>query len=115
MSEKRDLLLLLSDIHECCQKIKRYTFNMSDIEFFEDEKTKDAVVRNFEIIGEATAQIDNDFKLKHPEVAWREIKDFRNRMIHDYSGIDYAIVWVIISENLDELEFQINQLIKELN
>ena len=78
----------------------------------EDDKTIDTVVRNFEIIGEVSSKIDEEFQIQHPEVEWKRMKGLRNRMIHDYSGIDYEVVWEIIETYLEELEFQIEKLIK---
>ena len=69
-----------------------------------DLKTKHAVERNFSIIGEAVARIDERFRDKYPSVDWREVKDFRNIIIHDSFVIDDAIVWDIINLNLDQLE-----------
>ncbi len=111
---KRDLDLLLDDILECCQKIKKYTKDYSFDDFLNDDRTIDAVVRNFTIIGEACSNIEPDFKFINPQIKWKEIKDFRNRMIHDYTGVDYSIVWEVITKYLDELEFQIDNLIKEI-
>lgn len=71
--------------------------------FMSDEKTMDAVVRNFEIIGEAANRVDTDFRDSNPEIEWKRIRGFRNRIVHDYFGIDYEIVWQIIDEYLDEL------------
>lgn len=63
----------------------------------------DTVVRNFEIIGEAANQIDQDFRDSNPEIEWNRIRGFRKRIVHEYFGIDYEIVWQIIEEYLDEL------------
>lgn len=84
-------------------KIKRYTTNMNFNTFLDDEKTIDAVVRNFEIIGEAANRIDPDFRMRNSEIDWKRIRGFRNRIVHDYFGIDYEIVWEIIEKNLNEL------------
>ena len=100
---KRDISLLLDDMLESANKIKRYTLNMTYGSFINEEKTVDAVVRNFEIIGEAANRIDPDFRTKNPEIEWKRIRGFRNRIVHDYFGIDYEIVWEIIEKNLDEL------------
>ena len=82
-------------------------------QFLQDDKTIDACVRNFEIIGEVSSKIDEDFKLNHSEIEWSRMKGLRNRMIHDYSGVDYQVVWDIISEYLDELEYQVEKLLKK--
>lgn len=111
---KRDLKLLLQDIQECTQRIQEYTKGYSFDDFENDRKTVDAVIRNFEIIGEASSNIDKDFKTKNPQIFWEDMKNLRNRMIHDYTGVDYEIVWEIITKFLDDLEFQIDNLIKEI-
>jgi len=68
-----------------------------------DLKTRHAVEHNFMIIGEAVSRLSEDFKKEHPEVNWRQVKDFRNVIVHDYFGIDNNIVWDIIQFNLSEL------------
>ena len=100
---KRDTLLLLDDMLQSAQKIKRYTKSLDFDSFISDDKTKDAVVRNFEIIGEAANRVDPDFRDANPEIEWKRIRGFRNRIVHEYFGIDYEIVWQIIEEYLDEL------------
>ena len=98
---KRDRILLIEDMYEAALKIKRYTKDMDYDSFVNDDKTIDAVVRNFEIIGEAANRIDDDFKLINPELAWNHLRGFRNRIVHEYFGIDYEIVWSIIENDLD--------------
>ena len=98
---KRDRLLLLTDMFEAAEKIKRYTGGMDYAKFSSDDKTIDAVVRNFEIIWEAANRIDDDFKQMHPELDWNHLRGFINRIIHEYFGIDYEIVWSIIVTDLD--------------
>lgn len=109
---KRDRLLLLEDMLESIQKIFKYTKGMSYDEFLEDDKTIDAVVRNFEIIGEAANKIEEDFKTLNPELEWNKLRGFRNRIVHEYFGIDIEIVWTIIQEDLNNylecLEFIID-------
>ncbi len=73
----------------------------------------DAVIRNFEIIGEAANRIDPDFRTKNPEIEWTRIRGFRNRIVHDYFGIDYEIVWSVIEDYLDELIDCIETLIEK--
>ena len=99
---KRDTLLLLDDMLQSVQKIKQYTKDLDYNAFVADDKTIDAVVRNFEIIGEAANRIDPDFIDKNPEIEWKRIRGFRNRIVHDYFGIDYEIVWNIIETYLDD-------------
>lgn len=100
---KRDTWLLLDDMLQAALKIRNYTGGYSFELFLKDEKTTDAVVRNFEIIGEAANRIDPMFRNEHPDIEWTRIRGFRNRIVHDYFGIDYEIVWDIIEFYLDEL------------
>ena len=100
MSE-RSAELLLQDIMEAGRNIKSYVSAMTYDDFVNDAKTRDAVVRNFEIIGEAAGNLPEDFISAHPAVDWRRIKGFRNRLVHGYFGVDYTIVWNVISGYLD--------------
>jgi uncharacterized protein with HEPN domain len=111
---KRDANLLLSDILESVQKIKKYTLNLTYDTFIEDSKTLDAVIRNFEIIGEAANRLPDDFKDKHNLVDWFRIVGFRNRIVHDYMGVDYKIVWTIIEKDIDKLSEEISSILKSL-
>lgn len=92
---KRNWQLLIQDIIESGNKILLYTSDMSFEEFVSDSRTVDAVIRNFEIIGEAANRLPEDFRDAHPEIDWHRIRGFRNRIVHDYVGIDYSIVWQI--------------------
>lgn len=96
---------------ESAMKIKRYTANLNFDSFLNDDKTIDAVVRNFEIIGEAANRIDPDFRTTNAVIDWKRIRGFRNRIVHDYFGIDYEIVWTIIESDLDILIEQIETVI----
>jgi uncharacterized protein with HEPN domain len=96
---------------EAAEKILKYTKGLSFEDFLTDDKTIDAVVRNFEIIGEASLRIDEEFRLENPQIEWKKLRGFRNRIVHDYFGIDYEIVWSILSEDLEELIFQLEQLL----
>jgi uncharacterized protein with HEPN domain len=110
---KRDHLLLLNDILESAIKIKKYTENLSLEHFLNDDKTVDAVVRNLEIIGEAANRINLEIKEQYPKVEWKRIKGLRNRIVHDYFGIDYEIVWSIIENDLDNLIEEVEQIIDD--
>jgi uncharacterized protein with HEPN domain len=109
----RDLILLLEDMLESALKIKRYTTNLNYDSFSNDEKTIDAVVRNFEIIGEAANRIDPGFRLLNSEIVWSRIMGLRNRLVHDYFGIDNEIVWTIIENDLEDLIGQIESVISD--
>ena len=100
---KRIPRLLVEDILESGNLIIEYTKNMSLTDFIEDQKTIDAVIRNFEIIGEAVNLLPEEFKGLHADIDWVRIRGFRNRIVHDYFGIDYSIVWTIKETYLPQL------------
>ena len=111
MSE-RDLLLLLEDIDFSINHIFDYTRGLKFEQYEQDQKTKDAVERNFMIIGEAVSRISDDFKTQHEQIEWRIIKDFRNFIIHEYFGINNMIVWDTIVLRLPDLQKDIQLLIQ---
>jgi uncharacterized protein with HEPN domain len=92
---KRSPQLLLEDIIASADKILSYTNGLTYEQFLEDEKTVDAVIRNFEIIGEAANRLPEEIKEQFSDIDWHRIRGFRNRIVHDYMGIDYKIVWLI--------------------
>ncbi|MEZ0484265.1 HepT-like ribonuclease domain-containing protein [Fibrella aquatica] len=100
---KRDPKLLVTDMIDSGEKIIRYCKGLTYELFLDDDKTIDAVIRNFEIIGEAANRLPDEFKDQYPDVDWHKIRGFRNRIVHDYMGIDYSIVWEIKTEFLPAL------------
>jgi uncharacterized protein with HEPN domain len=71
---------------------------------------QDAVIRNFEIIGEATKNLDQDFRLKYPHIEWKKIAGMRDKLIHDYIGVDLWAVWGVIEHVIPKLEIQIEEI-----
>jgi uncharacterized protein with HEPN domain len=108
---KRDNGLLLKDMLEAAEKILKYTANLDYGLFIENDMVIDAVARNFEIIGEAANRIEPDFKIVHSHIEWQRITGFRNRIIHEYFGIDYEIMWAIIEDNIVDLIDELKQLL----
>ncbi|MFD2888607.1 HepT-like ribonuclease domain-containing protein [Chitinophaga cymbidii] len=96
---------------ESGNKILSYTKNLSYDQFVKDSMVIDAVIRNFEIIGEAANRLPEEFKEEHPDIDWHRIRGFRNRIVHDYFGIDYAIVWEIKNAFLPDLILKLRNLI----
>lgn len=102
--------LYLSNMIECIQNIETYTKG-GEKSFKENRMIQDAVIRNFEIIGEATKRLDNTIKETYPEIPWRKIAGFRDVLIHDYLRIDLEEVWLIVVEDLPELKKNITKII----
>ena len=109
MSERKPSLLV-ADILLSARRIQNYVGEMSFEEFELDDKTIDAVVRNFEIIGEASNRLPSDFKEENSQVDWTRIRGFRNRIVHDYLGVDVSIVWNIIESYLPKLISDLSKL-----
>lgn len=107
---KRIPQLLISDILESCDKILQYTQSMSFEDFLRGAKTIDAVIRNFEIIGEAANRLPEDFKDQYSLIDWHKIRGFRNRIVHDYMGIDFEIVWEIRNNYLPSMITSLKQI-----
>ena len=113
--EKRSYLLFLEDIQTAMQRIAEYIGDYSFDQFKKDYKTVDAVIRNFEIIGEASKNLPDNIKEKYPDVPWQEMYLLRNKVSHEYFGIDYAIIWDIATNYLPENKSQIDHIIKNEN
>jgi uncharacterized protein with HEPN domain len=93
----------VEDIIEAITRIDRYTAGLTLDAFLSDTKTQDATVRNLEIIGEAVKALSSDFRKKHQGVRWRDIAGMRDRLIHDYAGVNWDIVWDVLQTKLPEL------------
>ena len=100
---KRAPRLLLEDMILASQKITTYTKDQTFESFVGNALIVDAVVRNFEILGEAASKMPQPFTTKHPQIPWRLIKDYRNRLIHEYFGIDPHIIWTLRSREIPKL------------
>ena len=107
----RDWELRVNDILACIEKIKKYTADMTFEEFRNDQRTVDAVIRNFEIIGEAAGYIPESIQEKYPELAWLEMRGMRNIMIHEYFGVSLPIIWRTITHDLSMLADGLKQML----
>lgn len=112
MSE-RSYHLYLTDILESGNAILEYTKDMSFETFRNDRKTYSAVIREFEIIGEAVGKLPDDVKQKYRDVEWQDIKDFRNLLTHEYFGVDLEILWKVIQDDLPGLMKIVNEIMQE--
>lgn len=92
-------------------KIRSYTAGMDFATFAADERTIDAVIRNFTVIGEAANHLPDEFVSRHPGVPWAEMRGMRNVVIHEYFGVSLAIVWETIQHDLPEAEASLRALL----
>ena len=101
----------LKHINDECNYILSVSLNLSKEEFLENETLKRAVTRSLEIIGEATKKIPADFKIKWNSVQWKNMAGMRDRLIHDYIGVNYSIVWDVIKNKIPDLHNQISKIL----
>lgn len=104
----------IADIKEAVQRILNYVGTMNYDKFIKDTKTQDAVIRNIEIIGEATKNISGDLRKKYHNIEWKDIAGMRDKIIHFYFGVKWDIVWSVIKDKLPELKSKIDAILKEL-
>jgi len=102
MSERSDRLYVL-DIKEAIEAIYSYVDGISREDFKLDRMRFSAVIREFEVIGEAVGKLNDEVKKNYPDIHWQDIKDFRNMLIHEYFGVDLDIVWNVIQEDMPVL------------
>ncbi|MCP3927784.1 MAG: DUF86 domain-containing protein [Bacteroidetes bacterium] len=114
MSVFRDLMYL-EHIQESIQKIQLYTSGMTEEDFQNSSLVQDAVIRQFEIIGEATKQISDSLKSSYASVPWKDMAGMRDILIHDYINVETDVVWKTVQDHLPSLKNQIIGIIKDLN
>ena len=110
--EDRTYKLFLLDIQLAMTRIAEYMEGYDYVMFKEDYKTVDAVIRNFEIIGEASKNLPIEVKDKYPEMPWLEMYYLRNKISHEYFGVDYEIIWDVATNYLPQNKIQIDYIIK---
>lgn len=106
----------LGHILEAIKRIGSYTEDLTEVAFLESKMVQDAVIRNFEIIGEAARNIERnipDFAAKHEDIPWTLIYTMRNRVAHGYFSVDLEIVWKTIHQDLPVLTAQIRALLDD--
>ncbi|MDD3739996.1 MAG: DUF86 domain-containing protein [Bacteroidales bacterium] len=110
---KRKYILYLEDMLLSMQRIEEYLCNIDFDEFKMTYIVVDAVVRNFEIIGEASQKVPAEIQNKYPEIPWRKIYGLRNLIAHEYFGIDYEMIWEIAKVNLPQNREDLQKIIEK--
>ena len=101
----------ITDILESINKIQNYVDDMKFDDFQKDEKTIDAVIRNFIIIGEAARNVPDDISAKYPDISWQLMDDMRNFAVHEYWGVELTTIWKTIQDDLPPLVPSLNRVI----
>ena len=113
MKPKRVFIDYLDDIMDSILKIEQFIEEMDFIQFSDDAKTSYAVIRAFEIIGEATKEIPDEVKDKYTDLPWKEMSRMRDKLIHAYFGVNLEVVWKTIQQDVPTLKKSIQKVINE--
>jgi uncharacterized protein with HEPN domain len=112
--KKRELGDYIQDIFEALGEVRDFTAGLQYEDFVKDKKTINAVVRSLEVIGEATKKIPVNLRLIYPEIPWKRMAGMRDKLIHEYFGIDLEIVWEVINSELPPIEPLIKKVLDDL-
>jgi len=111
---KRDPSLFLSDMMDAIVKIEQWTAGVSYEKFQTNILLQDAIVRNLEILGEAAKNIPEDIRSRYADIPWKRIAGFRDIAIHDYFGVDFEIVWKILTEGIVAVKPALEKVLREV-
>lgn len=106
---------ILSDLREAINRITTYVPGKTYLSFVADTKTQDAVIRNLEILGEATKNLSESLRSKCPGIPWKSMAGVRDRLIHHYFGVNLDIVWQIATIELPQVASQLQSLVIEID
>jgi uncharacterized protein with HEPN domain len=109
---KRDWKVLFEDIIDSIKRIEEYTTELSYTDFEENNLITDAVVRNIEIIGEASKNIPTEIQQSFIDIPWQKLRGIRNRIVHDYFDVDRSIIWYIVTNELSPLKKSLQNHLK---
>ena len=110
---KREFILYLEDMLQSMERIEEYLGNLDFSKFKMNYLVVDAIIRNFEIIGEASQKIPKNIQEKYPEIPWRKMYGLRNLIAHKYFGIDYEMIWEIAKKNLPQNRTDLIKIIEK--
>ena len=111
---KKDPRVYLAQILECIERIEKYTEAGREA-FLSQRIVQDAVVRNFEIIGEAAKRVPKEYRDQHPDIPWRNLAAFRDVLIHQYEGVDMSQVWQVIESQMPSVKAAITTILPPLD
>jgi uncharacterized protein with HEPN domain len=111
--KKSDDLALLGDVLDAIQRVESYVRGVNKQAFLENLMMQDAVMHQIEIIGEASNGISDEFQEKHPNLPWMQMRAIRNKIVHDYRGINLQIIWETVKNDLPSLKEQVRELLGE--
>jgi uncharacterized protein with HEPN domain len=100
----------LDDLHEALRRVVAYTADLSYEEFLHSTKTQDAVIRNLQVMGEAAKKLSPGLRRTHAHIPWRQMAGMRDRIVHEYFGINYDIVWTVAREEIPSLLPQLDAI-----
>ena len=99
----RELRDYINDLIQSCEDILSFTEGMSYSDFVSDKKTVNAVIRSLEVIGEATKNLPESFRSNYPDVSWKQMAGMRDKLIHNYFGIDIQMVWQAVEKHIPHI------------
>lgn len=100
----------INDLSSALADIEEFTVGMTFADFTRDKKTINAVIRSLEVLGEAAGKIPDDIKCRYNDIPWKYMITMRNKLIHEYFGVDMEIVWIVVKEELPPLKTAIQKL-----
>ncbi|MFH1209817.1 MAG: DUF86 domain-containing protein [archaeon] len=111
---KKDPLIFISHVSDSINNIESFSKNLSKDKFIKDKLRQSAIIRQLEIIGEATKNLPLEFRKKYPETKWKEIAGLRDKITHHYFGINLNIVWEVVEKDIPKLKENIKNILDDL-
>ena len=112
--KKREIRDYLNDLITACEDILTFTKGMCFEDFIADRKTNNAVVRCLEVIGEATKNLPETLKVQYPDIPWKQMAGMRDKLIHEYFGVDIEILWKVAKDEIPPLKSLIQNILNSL-